>query len=601
MKRIFTFFSFLLLVTMTMQSQVVVHYDHSGNVLSVFTSSQVAKTVWMQSIQPTSVTLSQSTCALSVGDSELLTATVSPDYATNKSVSWSTSDATVATVSSTGLVTALGVGTATITATTVDGGKTATCTVTVKPGYVDLGLSVKWATCNIGASSPEDYGDYYAWGETETKSNYSWSTYKWCNGSRSTMTKYCTSSSYGTVDNKTTLDADDDVAYVKWGDSWRMPTKSEQDELRNSCTWSWTTQNGKNGYRVTGPNGNSIFLPAAGSHEGTSLYDAGSYGYYWSSSLYSSSSRDAYDLNFNSGDVNWYNDNRYLGQSVRPVYGDAVHVTGIILDKTELKLSVDATETLTATIAPADATNQNVTWTSSNTAVATVSSTGVVTAVAAGTATITATTEDGGMTATCEVTVKDYNGHAYVDLGLPSGLLWATCNIGASSPEDYGDYYAWGETETKSNYSWSTYKWCNGSFTTMTKYCTSSSYGTVDNKTTLELSDDVAHVKWGGSWRMPTYAEQTELRTNCTWTWTTQNGKNGYKVTGTNGNSIFLPAAGYRGGTGLNLAGSDGDYWSSSLCSSDPTLAYFLYFNFGFVDWNGYSRYIGFSVRAVSE
>ena len=186
-------------------------------------------------------------------------------------------------------------------------------------GYVDLGLSVKWATCNVGASSPEEYGGYYAWGETEEKRNYDWSSYKWCNGSYDTMTKYCTSSGYGTVDNKTTLDPQDDVAHVKWGGSWRMPTTAEQDELRNNCSWKWTTHNGVNGYKVTGPNGNSIFLPAAGTRIGTGLGDSGSYGYYWSSSLYESLSNVAYDLFFYSGYQNWSHYNRFIGLSVRPV------------------------------------------------------------------------------------------------------------------------------------------------------------------------------------------------------------------------------------------------------------------------------------------
>ena len=138
--------------------------------------------------------------------------------------------------------------------------------------------------------------------------------------------------------------------------------------------------------------------------------------------------------------------------------------------------------------------------------------------------------------------------HEYVDLGL--SVKWATCNVGASKPEEYGDYFAWGETQPKNTYDWSTYKWCNGSYDTQTKYCTKSSYGTVDNKTQLELSDDAARANWGGSWRMPTDAEMTELREQCTWTWTTQNGVYGYKVTskksGYTNKSIFLPAAGYR-------------------------------------------------------
>ena len=202
-------------------------------------------------------------------------------------------------------------------------------------------------------------------------------------------------------------------------------------------------------------------------------------------------------------------------------------------------------------------------------------------------------------------TPGEENGHAYVDLGLPSGLKWATCNVGADSPEDYGDYFAWGETQPKDYYDWSTYKYCNGSSTTMTKYCTKSSYGTVDNKTTLELTDDAAHVNWGGNWRMPTTAEQEELMSssNCTWTWTTQNGVNGYKVTSVvNRNSIFLPAAGYRYDDGLDDAGSTGDYWSSSLYTNNNNSAYYVYFNSSYVDWGNYgSRYAGRTVRAVCE
>ena len=185
--------------------------------------------------------------------------------------------------------------------------------------YVDLGLSVKWATCNVGASKPEDYGDYFAWGETTAKTTYSWSTYKYCNGSYNTLTKYNNSSSYGSVDNKTVLDKEDDAAAVNWGGAWRMPTKAEQDELRQQCTWTWTTQNGVNGYTVTGSNGNSIFLPAAGYRGGSSLYRAGSDGYYWSSSLYTDYPDYACVLYFNSDNVDWGYYDRGCGHSVRPV------------------------------------------------------------------------------------------------------------------------------------------------------------------------------------------------------------------------------------------------------------------------------------------
>ncbi len=209
------------------------------------------------------------------------------------------------------------------------------------------------------------------------------------------------------------------------------------------------------------------------------------------------------------------------------------------------------------------------------------------------------------------------NGHDYVDLGLPSGLLWATCNVGATKPEEYGDYFAWGETEPyyteghaqdnpcenwksdKSGYNWSNYKWCNGSFCSQTKYCTSSTYGKVDNKTVLDAADDAAAANWGGSWRMPTTEEQQELLNNCTWTWTSKNGVIGYNVVGPNGYSIFLPAAGYRLDSYLILAGSLGCYWSSSLSTSDSNFAYGLNFN---SDSYGYGyRYFGRSVRPVCQ
>ena len=188
-----------------------------------------------------------------------------------------------------------------------------------------------------------------------------------------------------------------------------------------------------------------------------------------------------------------------------------------------------------------------------------------------------------------------------VDLGLPSGTLWADRNVGADSPEDYGDYFAWGETKPKSTYNLSTYKWCRGSEDTMTKYCDNSSYGTVDNKTVLDLEDDAAYVNMGTEWRMPTYDEQKELRNKCTWTWTTQNGTNGYRVTGPNGNSIFLPAAGYRNDSDLNNAGSYGLYRSASLYESNPYYAWYLYFDSSYYYTRYDYRYYGRTVRAVAR
>ena len=193
------------------------------------------------------------------------------------------------------------------------------------------------------------------------------------------------------------------------------------------------------------------------------------------------------------------------------------------------------------------------------------------------------------------------NGHEWVDLGLPSGLKWATCNVGANNPEEYGDYFAWGEVKPTDYYDWSTYKWCNGSYDTQTKYCTDSSYGTVDNKTVLDKEDDAAAVNWGGKWRMPTKAEQDELRQQCTWTWTSKSGVNGYQVTGPNGKSIFLPAAGYRSGSSLYFVGSYGNYWSSSLSTDCPDNAYGLYFYSDNVYWDYNGRCCGQSVRPVCQ
>lgn len=189
-----------------------------------------------------------------------------------------------------------------------------------------------------------------------------------------------------------------------------------------------------------------------------------------------------------------------------------------------------------------------------------------------------------------------------VDLGL--SVKWSSMNLGATSPSDYGDYFAWGETAPKDNYSWATYELCNGSYSTLTKYNNSSSYGTVDNRSEFkdyDYEDDAARQALGGKWRIPTDAEWTDLRTKCTWTWTTQNGINGRLVTASNGNSIFLPAASLRGNTGLNGAGSAGLYWSSSLHTDYPYYAYYVFFGSDNLLRSDYYRYNGLSVRPVTE
>ena len=206
----------------------------------------------------------------------------------------------------------------------------------------------------------------------------------------------------------------------------------------------------------------------------------------------------------------------------------------------------------------------------------------------------------GAWCATAQTTEK---GHEYVDLGLPSGTKWATCNVGATKPEEYGNYYAWGETEPKDYYDDSNYKY--GSDDELTKYCTDSDYGKdgfVDNKTVLDPEDDAARANWGGAWRMPTDAEWRELRKNCTWKWTDDyngTGVAGRIVFGSNGNSIFLPAAGCRYGGDLGYAGNNGYYWSSSLYTDDPGRAWYVYFYSDYVYGDYRSRYCGRSVRPV--
>ena len=194
--------------------------------------------------------------------------------------------------------------------------------------------------------------------------------------------------------------------------------------------------------------------------------------------------------------------------------------------------------------------------------------------------------------------------YEYVDLGLPSGMLWATCNVGAASPEGYGDYFAWGETMPKDTYDWSTYQYCMGSATTLTKYCTNASYGYngfTDNLTTLLPEDDAATASWGNGWRMPTKEEFEELYNNTTVTWTQQGGVNGLLFTATNGNSLFLPVAGFRD-VSLLQTGSRGYYWPSSLITGVPNMAYYFFINgssnYQMDNTDGH-RYYGHSVRPV--
>ena len=199
-----------------------------------------------------------------------------------------------------------------------------------------------------------------------------------------------------------------------------------------------------------------------------------------------------------------------------------------------------------------------------------------------------------------------HEGHEYVDLGLPSGLKWATCNIGAESPEQLGYFLSWGEVEPKDYYYWDTYKYSGDTDSSFTKYCFDSQYGLdgfVDNKLQLDLEDDAAHVNWGGKWRMPTAEEAKELYDCCKWTWTIEKGMPGYKVMGINGNSIFMPAAGSMGWNEHYDFKNEVTYWTSTLSQDEyyPNQAVFIRAKEHNIDpidsWS--RRCWGFSVRAV--
>lgn len=291
---------------------------------------------------------------------------------------------------------------------------------------------------------------------------------------------------------------------------------------------------------------------------------------------------------------------------------DGVLVRELTLSDTALTLYQGETHPLGVAVFPADADNPSVEWSTTDADVATVSTVGVVTAVNAGVAIISAIARDGsGTRAQCVVTVcrtLDFNGHEYVDLALPSGVLWAVTNIGAQSDFEYGDCFAWGEPtgngHGKENFNWATYRWCGGSAATLSRYCTDSAYGTVDGTTVVAATDDAAAVLWGGSWRMPTRNEWSELTdpSHCTWKWTKRNGALGYEVTSVhNGHTLFVPAAGYREHADLCQAGEQGCYWTATLNDRRPDTAWRFMFRSDNRSLDTYSRCYGLPIRPVAR
>ena len=621
-----------------------------------------------------------------------------------------------------------------------------------EPEYVDLGLSVKWATFNVGATSPEDYGVYFAWGETEPKETYSWATYKWCDGTQNTMTKY------NSTDGKTILEPADDAAQVHWGGNWRMPTEEEQQELIDRCSWERTNLNGVIGYKVTGPNGNSIFIPIAGAYNSfdNQLNSVGSIGWIYSSTI--ATEIRAYEIHIEEGGIEQRNCSRCVGLTIRPVYDDRppkrIGVFSVAADK-QVSFSqgnlqyIQSTDTwqfaanqleymghkhyrngqladtieyfgwsgknsktpwgISLSIESSDYAGEFLDW-GTNTIAGSAPNTwrtlsndewlyicqgrknadqllglgtiGTVTGLIilpddwqlpaglsftpntdnatknqytynqwaelenAGAVFIatsgyfnpklggmrhvggeghirTNALSDNGLQVYSVIKtnkiIYSYSGTQeqnlqyafaqrlvhdtivprpepeYMDLGL--SVKWATFNVGATSPEDYGDYFAWGETEPKQTYSWENYKWCDGTQNTMTKY------NATDGKTILEPADDAAQVHWGGNWRMPTKEEIEELIDNCTWSESTENGVKGYVVTSKHtGNSIFFPYSGYfNHDNSATLQGEKTLFYTWSSEHSDNTRAYDIHNRTGAILLEQNTRRCGFPIRPVYD
>ena len=566
-------------------------------------------------VHVTGISLDRNSATIKEGEYITLVATVTPSNADNKSVSWSSSSDAVATVDASGKVTGVKAGSATITATAADGGMKASCALSVE---AKLATSVTVEAKNVSAISAVLAG----------KANLS-STVA---SDLKVGFQYSKSASI-LPSNSTTIEATDADAFYNYTAAITGLAPETKYYFR-----SFVRQNGQDTYgetmEFTTKDVSSLLeTKDASAVEATKAtmnakldltdvqYKSLAYGFLWGTSEsalntdykcteISDNAISAALTNLSHKTQYWYKayvklDSQTFYGEVKTFTTDVVPVESVSLDKTEYTFNtIGNTLTLTATVLPADATDKSVSWSSSSDAVATVDASGKVTAVSKGTATIKAEAKDGsGKYASCSVTVETPCPSGAVDLGL--SVYWGTTNIGASKPEDYGDYYAWGETEPKESYSWSTYKYGTSSSGPFFKYNTSDSYGTVDNKTVLEPEDDVASVKLGGEWRMPTDAEWTELRTKCTWTWTTNYNGTGVKgqiVTATNGNSIFLPAAGYRRDTKLYDAGSYGYYWSSSLNTDKPSIAWYVNFNSGTVRRRDYGyRSYGQSVRPVSE
>ncbi len=498
-------------------------------------------------------------------------------------------------------------------------GQTATVYVTVTEAVtpidensedvIDLGLpsGMLWASCNLGATKPEEIGEYYAWGEIspnwyDASGQYSMDISHSGMGLRWDMTKYCTKEKYGTVDNKISLDLKDDVVHVVLKGRYRMPSWQDYEELITNCTTEWTALNGVNGCQFKGPNGKTIFFPATGVWMYGDLEHLDSYCNYWSRSLYTklpykASILCAFDESvWGGGDpVCVHREERYKCKPIRAVmlpegspsnlvdFALSGNVNPIIGLGEKCKLNVVSG-------------NGSYTSSSKHPSIANVSINNNVIEITGqnpGTTIIYITDKCSGqdIMVTVTVTPKTETPAAAVDLGLPSGTKWASYNLGATRPEDYGGYYAWGELEKKDSYSWNTYLHCDG-----------------EDYSCYELPNDISgtvydivKMKWGGSWRMPTVDDFYELSDNCQIEWVSRSGTKGCLITGPNGNSIFLPASGWVDGETKKNVNEYGLFWTPCLIDYNTDYGKSLGGSLDEIGVGGAigDRYAGYSIRPV--
>lgn len=375
---------------------------------------------------------------------------------------------------------------------------------TPDPEAIDLGLSVKWASFNLGATSAEKYGNFYAWGETATKNSFTWANYQHASGTSATVKDIGTDISGTSYDAATTL----------WGSDWRMPTKTELSELLEKCTFTAATVNGVNGYNVKGPSGKTIFMPLAGCSYDGKNYGSGSYTYYWSGDISTSSSQKAYSLYLKAATAPTIVEaQRRTGVVIRPVKGEKHEPVIIEPDPQKLEL---------------------------------------------------------------------------VDLGL--SVKWANQNIDATLETENGKYYAWGETSAKSTYTWANYTLCSGS-----AYTSQNIGSNISQNSTYDIA-----FKRDNTMCIPTNEQWQELVNQCTWVEKTENNMKGYRVTGPNGNSIFLPYSGCSYDGKNYGVGSYCYYWTANNVSSDISKAQAAYLKSGAkTTISNLNRRTGVAIRAV--